>query len=166
MSFWKKVFGCESSRLSDEEMAVVKCSVNDFDSIKNEIDLCWFSLRCSGVINSVDIPIFLDQVALKLCNFSFNPYDVMNDYDTEEDMYNAVIADLKKNYRNIIDNVPIEVLYMIGYKNAKDYCFMIEDIFGKQIDYTFNNEKEAYTGRFNSKMEKFLIESLDIKHLS
>lgn len=165
MSFWKRVFGCESSGLSDKEMAIIKRATNDFDSIKNEIDSCWFSLRCSGVINSVDIPIFLDQVALRLCNFSFNPFDVMNDYDTEEDMYNAVVADLKKTYKSIIDNVPIEVLYMIGYKNATNCIHMTEDIFNKDILYPFDNEKEAYTGRFGSEMEKFLIESLGMKHL-
>ena len=165
MSFWKKVFGCESSGLSDKEMAIVKHTISDFDSIKNKIDSCWFSLRCSGIINTVEIPIFLDQVALKLCNFSFNPYDVMNDYDTEEDMYNAVITDLKKAYKNIIDFIPLEVLYTVGYKNAGDCCFMVEDVFGKPINYPFDNENEAYTGRFDPKMENFLIEVLGIKHL-
>lgn len=165
MSFWKRVFGCGSRVLSDNEMTITKRAANDFDSIKNEIDSCWFSLRCSGLINSVDIPIFLDQVALRLCNFSFNPYDVMNDYDTEEDMFNAVIADLKKTYKNIIDNVPIEVLYMIGYKNATNCIHMTEDIFNKSILYPFDNEKEAYTGKFEPEMEKFLIESLGMKHL-
>lgn len=165
MSFWKRVFGCESTGLSDNEMAIIKRATNDFDSIKNEIDSCWFSLRCSGAINSVDIPIFLDQVALRLCNFSFNPYDVMNDYDIEEDMYNAVIADLKNTYKNIIDNVPIEVLYMIGYKNATNCIHMTEDIFDKDILYPFDNEKEAYTGKFVSLFEKILIEDLGMKHL-
>jgi hypothetical protein len=166
MSFWKRVFGCASSGLNYKEMAIINSTTNDFDSIKNKIDSYWNSLLHSGVINSVDIPIFLDQVALKLCNFSFNPYDVMNDYNTEEDMYNAVIADLKNNYKNIIDFIPLEILYTIGYKNARDYCFMVEDIFGKTIDYSFDNEKESYIGRFNPKMEKFLIESLGIKSLS
>lgn len=166
MNFWKRVFGCESSKLSDKEMAIVKRATNDFDSIKNEIDSCWFSLRCSGVINSVDIPIFLDQVALRLCNFSFNPFDVMNDYDTEEDMYNAVIADLKKTYKSIIDNVPIEVLYMIGYKNATNCIHMTEDIFDKEIIYPFDNEKEAYIGKFTPTMENILIEKLGMKHIN
>lgn len=164
MNFWKRVFGCESSELSDKEMAT-KRTTNDFDSIKNKIDLCWFSLRCSGLINSADIPIFLDQVALRLCNFSFNPYDVMNDYETEADMHNAIIADLKKTYRSIINNVPIEILYMVGYKNATNCIYMTEDIFDKDILYPFDNENEAYTGKFSSSFEKILVEYLGIKHI-
>ena len=164
MSFWKRVFSGVPSGISDKEMAT-KHTINDFDSIKNKIDSCWFSLRCSGIINSADIPIFLDQVALRLCNFSFNPYDVMNDYETEEDMYNALIGDLKKTYRSIINNVPIEILYMVGYKNATNCIYMTEDIFDKDILYPFDNENEAYTGKFSSSFEKILVEHLGIKHI-
>ena len=102
---------------------------------------------------------------LYLWEYTFNPYDVANEYETEQDAYDDHIRHLMSAYGDIIKTVPLEVLYMIGYKNATNCIYLVEQIFDKDLLYNFDNEKEAYTGKFHPKMEKLLIKYKMLTHV-
>lgn len=161
MSFWKKIF--EYKKKDNIETNVLPKKTLSYKEKREAIDTYWFSNRM--LLKTNKIPNFLDDVVLYLWEYTFNPYDVANEYETEQDAYDDHIRHLMSAYGDIIKTVPLEVLYMIGYKNAINCIYLVEQIFDKDLLYNFDNEKEAYTGKFHPKMEKLLIEDLGIQRM-
>lgn len=161
MNFWKKIF--EYKKKDNIETNVLPKKTLSYKEMREAIDAYWFSNRM--LLKADKIPHFLDDVVLYLWEYTFNPYDVANEYETEQDAYDDHIRYLMSAYGDIIKTVPLEVLYMIGYKNATNCIYLVEQIFDKDLLYNFDNEKEAYTGKFHPKMEKLLIEDLGIQRM-
>lgn len=161
MSFWKKIF--EYKKKDNIETNALPKKILSYKEKREAIDAYWFSNRM--LLKADKIPHFLDDVVLYLWEYTFNPYDVANEYETEQDAYDDHIRHLMSAYGDIIKTVPLEVLYMIGYKNAINCIYLVEQIFDKDLLYNFDNEKEAYTGKFHPRMEKLLIEDLGIQRM-
>ena len=108
----------------------------------------------------------LDMIVLDIYNITYDPTDIGEDYDSLEEKQQAK-ADkylTDKNWSKLLE-MPLEILYHFGYKYASELCNMTEEVFGKDIHYSFDNNFELYAGRFTPKMEDILINKLNVKKL-
>ena len=108
---------------------------------------------------------FLDMAALRLWTNSFDPYDVDCPFTSPEDAEQFAIDMIHEEYDNLIAMFPLEVMYFLGYTQAKQGCFLVDYIFDKDEDYPFTDAIECYTGSFTPKMEDILVNKLGVKRL-
>ena len=108
---------------------------------------------------------FLDMAALRLWTNGFDPYDVECPFTSPEDAEQFAIDMIKEEYGTVINIFPLEVMYYLGYIQAKQGCFLTDYIFDKDEDYEFTNAIESYTGEFTPKMYDILVNKLGVKHI-
>lgn len=108
----------------------------------------------------------LDMIVLQLFNIVYNPYDVSEEYDSQEEKEQGLAnAFMEHNTWKKLLEMPLEIIYYFAYKHANHQCCETEEVFGKDIHYDFNNNYEQYAGRFTPKMEDILINKLNVKKM-
>ena len=112
------------------------------------------------------VPHVLDHVVLDLWNNSYDPHDITCEFDSAEEEEQYYINKLiNSHYGKFIRDIPLEVLYYFGYRYGYSSCHMVEEIFGEDITYGFENTFRMYTGRFTKKMEDILVNKLGVTKL-
>lgn len=95
---------------------------------------------------------FLDDVELRVHKTIWNPYDLTDEGESLEEQRQINISKCKKEYKDVIDKCPIEVLCYIGVAN-------IDELFNKTI---FDTIQDPYDARFTPEYERILINSFDM----
>ena len=115
-----------------------------------------------------EIGEFLEEVVL---TFWVSTFDINElDYLSEEDQYEWCYDYMYKKYSNIIDNIPLEVIYYYGIVDILfNNCLFSKKLYGlgrielQNIYNRFNGQ--YFSGNFTNKAEDILINKLGIKKL-
>ena len=112
------------------------------------------------------VPMVLDHVVLELWTNSYDPYDITCEFDSADEEERYYINKLiNSHYGKFIKDIPLEVLYYFGYKYGYSSCHMVEEIFGEELTYHFDDTVRMYTGKFTKKMEYILVNKLGVTKL-
>ena len=112
------------------------------------------------------IPHMLDYVVLYLWNVTWDPTDITSEYDSREEAEEAAIKNvLEGHYGELFKKVPLEMLHYFGYKYGYTLCHLVEEVFGYDMRYSFDDVVEMYMGSFTPKFEDILINKLGVKRL-
>ena len=112
------------------------------------------------------IPHMLDYVVLYLWNVTWDPADIASEYDSQEEAEEAAVKHvLEGHYGELFKKVPLEMLHYFGYKYGYTLCHLVEEVFGHDMRYSFDDDVEMYMGSFTPKFEDILINKLGVKRL-
>lgn len=115
-----------------------------------------------------EIGEFLEDVVL---NFWVSAFDINElDYLSEEDQYKWCCDYMHKKYSNIINNVPLEVIYYYGIIDILfNNSLFSEKLYGLnriELQNIYNRTNDQYfSGKFTDKAEDILINKLGINKL-
>lgn len=114
------------------------------------------------------IPRFLDDVVLHLWTNKFDPTNPDCEFESFDEAETYHIGKLREQYGYIINVIPLEVMFLYAYTHVED-CYLPEYIFDDDFKvediHTFTGLVNRYTHRFNPKMERLLVQKLNIKKL-
>lgn len=115
-----------------------------------------------------EIGEFLEEVVL---NFWVSAFDINElDYLSEEDQYKWCFDYMHKKYSNIIDNIPLEVIYYYGIIDILfNNCLFSKKLYGldrMELQNIYGRISGQYfSGKFTDKAEDILINKLGINKL-
>ena len=115
-----------------------------------------------------EIGSLIDDVVLCLWSNSFDINEL--DYETPDELDKETLNYITDRYKETIKNIPLEIIYYYGIVDTVfDMCFLYERAYGMdkyEIINKYNNNIEAFTGRFTERMENILVNKLGIKRLA
>ena len=112
------------------------------------------------------IPHMLDYVVLYLWTVTWDPTDITSEYDSQEEAEEAALKKvLEGHYGELFKKMPLEMLHYFGYKYGYSLCHLVEEVFGHDMRYNFDDDVEMYMGSFTPKFEDILINKLGVKRL-
>ena len=110
---------------------------------------------------------FLDDAILCLYEKSFDINELL--YDSKEEVEKEALDYIYKNYKDIIENVPLEVLYYFGIIDSMNNNLMLNGkVFGlkaREIVDIWHTDITQFSGKFTPELEYILINKLNIKRL-
>ena len=110
---------------------------------------------------------FLDDVVLCLYRKGFDPNDLT--YESKEESEQQALNYIYEHYKDIIDNIPLEVIYYWGIIESMNNNLILNNkVFGlkaREIVDIWHTNIELFSGRFTPELETILINKLNIKRL-